>query len=181
MQRGGGRVLKGPRENQIGIRDCSLLEFSGKRLWDGDLHTRGLILIGEWKKWDWAKGECDCVVVTTKASTDDIGSSRTGTAFQSCPELWQGGQAFIPLHQFGLCLWIPGDIGKGTGHWVRWLSSAKGKLWRGTQSSTVNIQHLQHLGKMSSSVLKGCGERYWQHITVPTGWSKDGDNQYWKS
>ena len=41
----------------------------------------------------------DCVAVTPKSSTNMMGSSRTGKAFPSCPELSLGGQAFLPLHQ----------------------------------------------------------------------------------
>lgn len=36
-------VEEGPRQNQIGIRDCSLLQSSGNRLGDEDFHAIGVI------------------------------------------------------------------------------------------------------------------------------------------
>ena len=45
-----------------------------------------------------------------------------------------------------------------------WLPSAKCSLWKGTELTTVEVQHCQQLGKMSSSVLIGEGKR-WQHTT----------------
>ena len=61
--------------------------------------VRGLVPKGSKESRMREKKKLDCVAVTPKSSTNMMGSSRTGKVFQSGPELSQGGQAFLPLHQ----------------------------------------------------------------------------------
>lgn len=106
------------------------------------------------------KKKLDCVAVTPKSSTNMMGSSRTGKVFQSDPELSQGGQAFLPLHQSVI----------GDGYWGRGQELEPGlasfievQSLEGTQLTTVEVQHCQQLGKMSSSVLIVEGETLAAH------------------
>lgn len=99
----------------------------------------------------------DYVAVTPESSTNMMGSSRTGKAFQSCPELSQGGQASLPLHQ--------SVIGCDTGEEGRslnqvWLPSAKYSLWRGAQLTAVEVQYRQQLGSDRGGRSVGGTPRY---------------------
>lgn len=146
MQRGGRRVHKGPGQRQIQIRDCSFLECAENRLWAGDVSAKGLTSVQGWRKQDWAEGELDC---TAKAPMDAMSSSRTGNAFQSCPELKQGGQAFIPLHQSVI----------GCGDWVAW--------GRGQNLDLAGV--LQPRANLEGNSTESC-----QHPTFPA----PGENEF---
>ena len=61
--------------------------------------ARGLVPKGSEGSRMREKKKLDCVAVTPKSSANMMGSSRTGKAFLSFPELSQGSQAFLPLHQ----------------------------------------------------------------------------------
>lgn len=66
---------------------------------------------------------------TTKASADPIESYGAGVTLQSCPKLWQEGQAVM-------LLLLPSQWIQAT-TWARWLLSAKAHAWREIQLDMV--------------------------------------------
>lgn len=152
----------GEGKRWIRWRQLCRLGFPGSWLWERtgcNIYYAGLSrstpVKGKWKERQeagWAVGEVGLRCSLTKASADPTGSTKAGTAFQSCPTLLEGVGSQASVTVWGLLALRKGcALACGGSPQMKAISREGRGLWGGSRPSVC--------GKKSSSPDEGSGGR----------------------